>query len=137
MDAKTGERITVAYVDRIVDAFNRHDVDAIIDFFAEDGEWFLARGPEPHGRRLKGKAQIRDLLAKRYEHMPDMRWTNGKSWVSGNVAMSTWTVQGTASDGEAINYWGIDYWEFDRNGKIVKKDTYWKQYQATDPDLDH
>lgn len=126
MSGKSDGALTVELVDEIVEAFNRHDVEAIVGYFAEDAEWYLARGPEPCGRRVKGRAAIRELLSRRYERIPDMRWVNGRSWVSGNVAMSTWTVRGHAVDGEEIDCWGIDFWEFE-NGRIKKKDTYWKQ----------
>ena len=82
------------YVKEILDAFNRRDVDAIVDFFTDDAEWLLARGPEPCGRRLVGKEQIRELLATRFEMIPDMRWVDSKSWIHGNQAVSEWRVQG-------------------------------------------
>jgi ketosteroid isomerase-like protein len=119
------DSITVEQVDAIVDAFNRHDVDAIVDHFADDAVWLLARGPEPYGSRLVGNAQIRELLTTRFEKIPDMRWVNGTSWVSGNHAASEWTVQGMTDSGERLDCLGCDLWEF-RDGKIIKKDTYWK-----------
>lgn len=113
------------YVKEILDAFNRRDVDAIVGFFTDDAEWLLARGPEPCGRRLVGKEQIRELLATRFEMIPDMRWVDSKSWIHGNQAVSEWRVQGTTTTGEKIDWLGCDLWEF-RDGKIAKKDTYWK-----------
>lgn len=132
MDAKTPFTLTVAYVDEIVEAFNRHDIEAIVNYFAEDGEWFLARGPEPHGRRLKGHDEIRAHLTARNGQIPDMRWLDGKSWVSGSTAMSTWTVQGKTIDGEVIDWWGIDYWAFEGD-KLTVKDTYWKYVRPDEP----
>ncbi|MEE9301521.1 MAG: nuclear transport factor 2 family protein [Alphaproteobacteria bacterium] len=113
------------YVKEILDAFNRRDVDAIVGFFTDDAEWLLARGPEPCGRRLVGKEQIRELLETRFEMIPDMRWVDSKSWIHGNQAVSEWRVQGTTTTGEKIDWLGCDLWEF-RDGKIAKKDTYWK-----------
>jgi ketosteroid isomerase-like protein len=132
MDAKTPFTLTVAYVDEIVAAFNRHDVEAIVNYFTEDGEWYLARGPERHGRCLKGHDEIRAHLTSRNAQIPDMRWLDGKSWVSGDTAMSTWTVQGKTVDGEAIDWWGIDYWAFE-GGTLKVKDTYWKSVRPDEP----
>ena len=39
--------VTIALLDAIQDAFNRHDVDGILSYFADDGEWLMARGPDP------------------------------------------------------------------------------------------
>jgi ketosteroid isomerase-like protein len=126
MSAGKSTQITTDYLTEIVDAFNRHDVDQIVSYFADDGEFYMAHGPEAFGRRLKGKEEIRDVLAKRFEKIQDMRWIGEAHWVFGNKALSEWTVQGTMKTGERIDWLGCDLWEF-QNGKIVKKDTYWKQ----------
>jgi ketosteroid isomerase-like protein len=110
----------------IVDAFNRHDVDALVNFFTEDGEMYLAAGPEIWGTRIKGKAAIREALTKRFASSPDVQWTEGKSWISGDKAVSEWRVRGTQPNGQQLDLLGCDLWEF-RGDKIVKKDTYYKQ----------
>jgi len=46
-------------------AFNSRDVDRILGFFAEDATFLMARGPEPCGRRVRGKAAIGKVLADR------------------------------------------------------------------------
>ena len=38
---------------------------------------------------------------------------------------ATCPVRGTPRDGPAFEYLGCDLWEF-RDGRVVKKDTYWK-----------
>ena len=118
--------ITIELLDAIQDAFNRHDVDGILAHFADDCEWLMARGPAPRdGRRCHGKAEIRAVLAERYGRIPDMRWVDMRHWIIGDKALSEWVVQGTSVDGETLDYLGCDLWEF-RDGKVVKKDTYWK-----------
>ena len=39
-------------------AFNSRDVERILSFFADDATFYMARGPEPCGRRVHGKAAI-------------------------------------------------------------------------------
>ena len=39
-------------------AFNSRDVDRIVSHFTDDATFWLARGPEPVGRTLKGKETI-------------------------------------------------------------------------------
>jgi len=51
--------VTTELMQRISAAFNSRDVERIVDCFAEDATFCLARGPEPVGRTLKGKAAIR------------------------------------------------------------------------------
>jgi ketosteroid isomerase-like protein len=42
-----------------LDAFNAHDVDAIMSFFTDDCVFDMPRGPGPGGRRLVGKQEVR------------------------------------------------------------------------------
>jgi ketosteroid isomerase-like protein len=106
-------------------AFNSRDVDRIMSFFTDDATFWLARGPEPVGRTLEGKAAIRQALTDRFKVIPDMRWDHKEYIFAGDRAVSVWTVRGRGADGEALNYQGCDIYQF-RNGKIWKKDTYWK-----------
>lgn len=122
----TQKSITIEYLKEIVDAFNRHDVDAIASYFADDGQFLTARGPHTYGNRITGPKQIADYLARRYKTIPDMRWEDEVHFVSGSRALSEWTVKGTMTTGEKIDWTGCDVWNFDNQGKIKVKDTYWK-----------
>ncbi len=134
-DQESREAAIVELVEEASAAFNSCNVDAIVELFAEEADWYLARGPEACGRLVKGREAIRELLASRYARFPDMRWVHKGAWASGNAAFSTWTVQGKAGDGEIIDWWGIDYWEF-ADAKITRKDTYWEYVERDDPERD-
>ena len=120
------EHVTLELLDEIVAAFNAKDVEAIVGHFAEDGEMLLAAGPDMWGIRLKGHDELRDGLSQRFAAVPDIQWVDGLNWIAGDRAVSEWRVQGTLPDGKALNCLGCDVWQF-RNGKIIKKDTYYKQ----------
>jgi ketosteroid isomerase-like protein len=122
---------TPALLQRINAAFNRRDVDRIMEFFADDCTFLMARGPEPEGRRVHGKAAVRKVLADRFKVIRDMRWDHIEHFVAGNRAVSVWMVTGTSADGEALNYQGCDIYEF-RGDKILNKDTYWKIVEQKD-----
>lgn len=109
-------------------AFNSRDVDRILSLFADDATFLMARGPEPSGRRVHGKAAIRKILADRFKVISDMRWDHIDHFVTGNRAVSVWMVTGKSADGELLNYQGCDIYEF-RGDKILNKDTYWKQVE--------
>ena len=117
--------VTVQLMKDISAAFNSRDVDRICSHFTDDATFWLARGPEPVGRTLKGKEAIRKALADRFKTIPDMRWDHIEYIFAGNRAISVWTVRGKGADGEDLNYQGCDIYEF-RGDKIHKKDTYWK-----------
>lgn len=120
--------VTIELLDAIQGGFNRHDVDGILSYFAEDCVWVMARGPDaPAGRVCRGKAEIGAVLAARYEVVPDMRWEEMQHFIAadGVRAASEWRVRGAPSDGLPIDWLGCDLWTF-RDGLVVKKDTYWK-----------
>jgi ketosteroid isomerase-like protein len=116
---------------RINEAFNRRDVDKILEFFADDATFLMARGPEPCGRRVHGKAAIGNILADRFQVISDMRWDHVDHFVTGDRAVTVWTVTGTGADGEKLNYQGCDLYQF-RGDKILHKDTYWKLVEQRD-----
>ena len=120
---------SMALLMQINAAFNSRDVERILGFFAADATFFMARGPEPCGRRVHGKAAIGRVLADRFKVISDMRWDHIDHFVTGNRAVSVWMVTGTGSDGEKLNYQGCDIYEF-RGDKILNKDTYWKLVEA-------
>ena len=120
---------SIALLMQINAAFNSRDVERILGFFAADATFFMARGPEPCGRRVHGKAAIGRVLADRFKVISDMRWDHIDHFVTGNRAVSVCMVTGTGSDGEKLNYQGCDIYEF-RGDKILNKDTYWKLVEA-------
>src|SRR5262249_37413119 len=116
---------------RTNEASTRRDVEKILAFFADDATFLMARGPEPCGRRVHGKAAIGKVLADRFKVISDMRWDHIEHFVTGNRAVSVWMVTGKSADGEALNYQGCDIYEF-RGDKILNKDTYWKIVEQKD-----
>ena len=120
------ERRNLAVITEVCDAYNRHDVEGIVRHFAEDSSWLLSRGVPPEGGRARGIDEIRAMAHKRFRTIPDMYWHIRSHWVGGNRGCSEWTVTGTESNGNKINWLGCDIWELNDDGQVVTKDTYWK-----------
>jgi hypothetical protein len=57
-----------------------HDLDAIMEFFADDCSLDMPRGPDPWGRRYKGKAAVREGLATRFKSLPDVHYSDDRHW---------------------------------------------------------
>jgi ketosteroid isomerase-like protein len=117
--------VSMELLHEIHDAFNSRDADAIAAFFADDATFYMASGPDPHGRAVKGKTVIRTVLADRFLLIPDMSWDWMYGYTAGAHAVTVWRVTGNATDGTVLNFQGCDLWEF-RNGLVFNKDTYWK-----------
>jgi len=117
--------VTVETLKQILEAFNRHDLDAIMAFFSDDCSFDFPRGPEPFGQRFVGKGQVREALAGRFKGIPDVHYGDDRHWLAGDMGVSEWTLTGTTPSGVSLKVRGCDHWEF-RNGKVVRKDSYWK-----------
>ena len=109
----------------LLDAFNAHDVDAIMSFFTDDCVFDMPRGPAPGGRRLSGKQQVRAGIQSRFDGIPDIQYGDDRHWFSGARGVSEWTIRGTQATGEPIEVRGCDLFEF-TDGKISRKDSFWK-----------
>jgi steroid delta-isomerase-like uncharacterized protein len=121
----TDSSLTVATLREFLDAFNRHDLDAIMAFFADDCVFYLPRGSEPWGQRFVGKAAVREGLATRFSGIPDVHYGDDRHSVCGTLGVSEWLLTGTRTDGAHIEVRGVDLLEFE-DGKIIRKDSYWK-----------
>ena len=118
--APTPERLKA-----FLDAFNRHDLDAIMTFFTPDCVLEMPRGPEPWGRRYVGKEQVREGLATRFAGLPDVHYGDDRHFISGTVGVSQWTLTGTTREGRRIEVRGLDVLDFDGD-MVARKDSYWK-----------
>src|SRR4030065_1392030 len=114
--------VTVETLKQILEAFNRHDLDAIMEFFSDDCSFDSPRGPDPWGRRSTGKEQVREALAGRFTGIPDVHYGEDRHWVSKNMGVSEWTLTGTTTSGGSLKVRGCDLWEF-QNGKVIRKDS--------------
>jgi ketosteroid isomerase-like protein len=117
--------MTVETLERLVAAFNAHDLDAIMSFFVDDCVLEMPRGPDPWGRRLEGRENVREGLASRFAGIPDVHYGDDRHWVAGDRGCSEWLLTGTTTAGDRIEVRGCDLFEF-RGDEIVRKDSYWK-----------
>jgi len=124
-DMASDDAATLGALKELLDAFNRHDLDAIMKLFAEDAILEMPRGPHPWGQRYAGKAQVREGLASRFAGLPDVHYEEHRSWACGDMGVSEWTLTGTTPSGTRLEVRGTDHYEF-RAGQVVRKDAYWK-----------
>jgi ketosteroid isomerase-like protein len=124
MQQRTDLRSTLG---ALCDAFNAHELDRIMGFFADDCVLEMPRGGAPWGARFSGKADVRAALATRFEGLPDVHYGEEEHFVdeAAQTGMSKWTLTGTRRDGQKVEVRGCDFYTF-RDGKVVHKDSYWK-----------
>ena len=115
----------------LCDAFNAHDLDRVMSFFADECVLEMPRGPHPWGTRSEGKQAVRQGLASRFEGLPDVHYGDAEHFAdeSRQTGMSKWALTGTTRDGRQIEVRGCDFYSF-RDGLVTRKDSYWKIVEA-------
>ena len=109
-----------------VAAFNAHDLDAIMSFSADDCVLETPHGPDPWGTRYSGAAAVREGLAARFSGIPDVHYGEDEHWSCGDHAVSRWLLTGTTTSGEEVRVRGCDLFDLASDGRIRRKDSYWK-----------
>jgi ketosteroid isomerase-like protein len=90
--------VTMEFLQSFADAWNRHDIDALMSFMTDDCVFEASGGPEKCGAR---------------------------HFVQGERGVSEWTFTGTRLDGTRVEVNGCDLFTF-RDGKIAVKNSYRK-----------
>ena len=126
MDIQNDQRLEEQHLKETFDAFNRHDIESVMRYFADDCVFFTVSGTEVFGTRIEG----RDAIAKAFEgvwtSMPDAVWEDHRHTCTGDMGVSRWTFRGTDNRGQMTEAEGVDIFRF-ANGKIVEKHAFRKQ----------
>ena len=116
---------SVKLLEHFADAWNRHDLDALMSMMTDDGVFDASAGPEANGQRSEGKQAVRAAYAAVFETFPDAHWANARHFVAHNRGVSEWTFTGTRKDGKKVEVSGCDLFTF-RDGRIAIKNSYRK-----------
>lgn len=112
-------RETLATIERFNEAFNRHDVDAVMALFTDDCV-FENTSPAPDGERHDGQAAVRDFWERFFTSSPQARFDAEDIFASGDCACVRWRYDW--GDGHIR---GVDVFRV-RNGKVAEKLSYVK-----------
>jgi steroid delta-isomerase-like uncharacterized protein len=120
--------VTVQMLEAFGEAWNGHDVDAIMRFMADECAFETTAGPEPCGKRYEGRERVRQAFARVFVMFPDAHFGAARHFVAGDRGLSEWRFTGTR-DGVKLEVDGCDVFTF-RDGKIAVKSSYFKQRVA-------
>jgi steroid delta-isomerase-like uncharacterized protein len=116
-------------LERFADAWNRHDLDALMSMMTDDCVFEASAGPDVHGERSQGRHSVRAAYSSVFEAFPDAHWADPRHVIAGNRGVSEWTFTGTRKDGKQVEVNGCDLFTF-RDGKIAIKNSYRKNRPA-------
>lgn len=117
--------VTTQWLQAFADAWNRHDIDALMSCMTDDCVFEASAGSEVCGTRFEGRAAVRAAFAEVWATFPDAHWGNARHFVCGDRGVSEWVFTGTRRDGMRVEVHGCDLFRF-HEGKIALKNSYRK-----------
>jgi len=104
----TSSRLTVE--DRLLEAVNEHDLDAMVQCFASD---FVNETPVHPARSFRGREQVRKNWAQIFAAVPDLEATMVASASDERTVWTEWEMRGTRIDGGRHLMRGVSIFEVD------------------------
>jgi ketosteroid isomerase-like protein len=116
------------FLQSFADAFNAHDLKAIMSHMTDDCVFEASAGPDFDGEKFIGQEEVKKAFENVFETFPDAHWGTPGHFISGNRGVSEWIFTGTRSDGIKVEVSGCDLFTF-RDGKIAIKNSFRKNRQ--------
>jgi steroid delta-isomerase-like uncharacterized protein len=129
-DVQTTEQELRAAIDRYNEAWNAHDVDAIVAMHAPD----MVFENHTAGERAEG-AEVRGHIAGIFAAWPDLTFETRRLYVRDDLVVQEWTATAThtselrrgelvsPASGRTVQWRGMDVIPYER-GLIKRKDVY-------------
>ena len=99
-----GTNPTFAVVERLRDAMNEHDLEALVDVFDRD---FISEAPAHPQRTFRGADQVRRNWEQIFAGVPDLQADLLDAVVEGDTVWSEWDWHGTRRDGSPHRMRGV------------------------------
>jgi ketosteroid isomerase-like protein len=126
--AQSNKEITEDFLLSFADAFNAHDVKAIMFHMTDDCVFEASAGSDINGEKFTGQKEVKLAFENVFAIFPDAHWGNSRHFISGSRGFSEWVFTGTKSDGTRVEVTGCDLFTF-KDGKIAVKNSYRKNRQ--------
>lgn len=114
---------TLAVVERFNDAFNRHDVDAVMAAMTEDCVFENTR-PAPDGTRITGAAEVRAAWEQFFRNSPQARFETEEMFAADDRCVVRWRYT-WVKNGIPGRVRGVDVFRV-RDGRVCEKLSYVK-----------
>src|SRR5205085_12251456 len=115
---------TVEVIKRFNEAFNRHDVQAVMDLMTDDCI-FEDTYPPPDGERFEGHVAVRHFWEEFFHASPSAVFQSEEMFTHGDRCIVRWRFDWTATDESRGHVRGVDVFRV-RDGKVVEKLAYVK-----------
>lgn len=119
------DAVSTDFLQAFGDAWNRHDIEALMAAMADDCEFHAVAGPDLLGKSFIGRDAVRAGFELAWQTFPDAAWLHPVHFVSGDRGVTECTFSGTKADGTRIEARMVDIFTF-RDGKIAVKNAFRK-----------
>lgn len=117
--------VTAQTLAAFAQAWNDHNLEALMAFMHDDCVFHAVAGPDLMGRTFSGRAEVAEGFRAAWTNFPDAAWLDGDHFVAGDRGVSESTFKGTRADGSRIEARMVDVFTF-KDGKILVKNAYRK-----------
>ena len=87
---------TTTFVEKLSSAVNSHDIERVVDLFADD---YVNETPAHPARGFRGRDQVRRNWTQIFAAVPDIEAQILRADVAGEVVWSEWEMRGVRRDG--------------------------------------
>lgn len=115
---------TIATIDRFNEAFNQHDVDAIMALMTDDVV-FENTSPRPDGERFEGAEAVRAFWERLFTASPQAHFATEDMFATDDRCLTRWNYTFVDREGKPGNVRGADVFSI-RDGKVSEKLSYVK-----------
>lgn len=115
---------TVETINAFNEAFNRHDVDAIMALMTDDVV-FENTSPRPNGERFEGAAAVRAFWERLFGASPKAFFDSEDMFAADDRCLTRWNYTYVDREGNPGNVRGVDVFTV-RDGKVSEKLSYVK-----------
>jgi ketosteroid isomerase-like protein len=115
---------TIETINKFNEAFNRHDVPAVMDLMTDDCV-FENTYPSPDGERFEGQDAVRGYWEEFFSSSPDSNFQSEEMITLGDRCVVRWRYDWTNTAGESGHIRGVDILRV-RDGKVAEKFAYVK-----------
>lgn len=122
MDAATAA--TLATVHRFNEAWNRHDLEGVMDLMTDDCV-FENTCPPPEGERFQGRRAVRACFEQFFRSSPQAQFQFDDVFAAGDRACVRWLYRWVEAGGQPGHIRGVDVFRA-RGQRIVEKLSYVK-----------
>ena len=98
---------------------------AVTDDFEWHVHWQEGPGDQPNGKVLRGLDEVMTEIERRRDHWTDLRYRDMQERYCDDMVVQTFVVSGVDEHGHGFSSAAVDLYSV-RDGRVARKQTYWK-----------